>query len=157
MVVNLKKAWNANKDYKKAVIEHANSVLDVLNKPEIIEKLAEPLYKITLKDSKHGEIYHAIIKLIGKGVTFNQQIIDYYTTEVGQLDRARLDKANAARKEYYEKNPDKKPKSKKAKKAKKTTEKPVLEELDPELIPKTSKKKSKVHVFESSEEDLEDF
>ena len=157
LVSNLKKVWNNDKQYKNAIIEHANSAIDALSNTEVLDQLAEPLYKITLKDSKHGEIYQAIIKLIGKGVTFNQQIIDYYTSEVGQLDRARLDKTNAARKEYYEKNPDKKPKSKKAKKAKKTTEKPVLEELDPELIPKTSKKKSKVPVFESSEEELEDF
>ena len=129
LVINLKKAWNANKDYKKSVIEHANSVLDVLNKPEIIDKLAEPLYKITLKDSKHGEIYQEIIKLFGKGVTFNQQLIDYYRTKVDGIERARLDKVNTARKEYYEKHPDKKP-AKKGKKATKKATKPIDEDLE---------------------------
>ena len=162
LVANLKKAWDHDKNTKQTVVEHANSAIDVLSNPDVLDKLAEPLYKITLKDSKHGEIYQAIIKLIGDGIKFGQQLVDYYTNEVNTMERTRKDNVNAKRKQYYLEHPDKKPKSKSKKSTKKSksTSKPKLKMLDgAEFKPKTKPKMKKIidDYDESSESNLTDY
>ena len=125
LVADLKKVWDKDKNTKTSVINHANQAIDALSNPEVLDKLAEPLYKITLADTKHGEIYQAIIKLIGDAVKIDQQINNYLTSEVSPLEEARKKKANEWRKQYYIDHPDKKPKSKK-----KASVKPKLKLLD---------------------------
>ena len=155
LVANLKKAWDKDKNSKQSVVEHANSAIDVLSNPNVLEELAGHLYNITLKDSKHGEIYEAIIKLIGEGVKISKELKDYYETEVESIERARKDGVNAYRKQYYEDHPDKKPKSKKATKgSKKATKEPgKLQPLPPELMPPVRKPKKQQVISDDSTED----
>lgn len=147
LVANLKKTWDHDKKYKQTVVKHANSAIDVLSKPLVLDKLAEPLYKITLKDSKHGEIYKSIIELIGNGINFSKELEDYYRKEVNTIERKRLDDVNAYRKQYYAEK-------KATKGSKKTTEEPVkLLPLDSELMPPVRKPKKQQVFSDDSTED----
>lgn len=121
LVADLKKAWDKSKD-KSAIINFANNAIDVLSKPEILDDLAVPLYNITLKDSKHGEVYEGLIKLIGDGIKIDDKYKKYYDEKIDSYEDARNVKRKAYMEKYYAKNPDKKPKSKKGSKKEKEIE-----------------------------------